>query len=685
MDATWAMEQLLAAVELSRSQSEATTPTATTTISICSAPSQGSGSSSMDTVSFRFRLDGQPILPPLMTSAKRREVQLARQMAEKLEEQYRLTRHSAGTDMASRRSLSQLQQTETLIYDSTRGQARPQTLHLGIQLPTIQVDPPTPQPLVQPIDNTSPRRHNRITDRILQFEQSGLGKLLPKVPDKRILGTSPALAEAADQRKQHQDSRANEIDSPLAEPASFQRSRSFTLEEPSQVLVEHMQREALAIKPSQSLANFQRQTIESQAKRVNRSARSISSNKSNNSNNSNNSNSSRTTKTTIATNTTAAGSSCSSRDREVERIIERALDEHGALEASRKAGVRNYLRGHRERMNQLVIHQEEERRRMQAQFYNQQRQLIEELCAEIDVSSGNENPDGLMSQSTSTGDLQRFSPAPTMSPFSYATPRSYQDVNDFLTMAEDMCQMASPSSARKRLFSPKLSQGYDSEPQPLEEVSAPSTPRSLPLRNSSLTNTRRSGQAVRRRSQTVGSSPRKTIPPADRVVMKSPAKLAGGAGRPKSSPVKNSSTIAKRGTPQPKSASPKSASPPKRQGNKHVDLEQEERQWAATRINAAVRGFLVRRLFATEQVQRIVQTIRDTLIFVLNLHLETCGHGLDAEEPANLRLKARLLQQLCSASRTLHLIFFQTSIKDRIEIIARDRKRIKTKQLLKHR
>lgn len=97
-----------------------------------------------------------------------------------------------------------------------------------------------------------------------------------------------------------------------------------------------------------------------------------------------------------------------------------------------------------------------------------------------------------------------------------------------------------------------------------------------------------------------------------------------------------------------------------------------------------MRGFLIRRLFATEQVQRIVQTIRDTLIFVLNLHLETCGNNLDAEEPANLRLKARLLQQLCSASRTLHLIFIQTNTKERLEIIARDRKRIKTKLLLKH-
>ncbi|XP_043949353.1 uncharacterized protein LOC108028891 isoform X2 [Drosophila biarmipes] len=654
MDATWAMEQLLAAVELSRSQNEDTTPTASTTISIWSDPSEGSAPGCADPASFRFRLDGQAILPPLITSAKRREVQLARQMALKLEERYRLARHSAGSDMAGRRSLPQLKQTETFIYDSTRSQTRPQTLVLDTQLPTIQVDPPTPQPPLEPVENLSPRRHNRITERILQFEQSGLGKLLPKVQDKRILrsSTSPSIVECNEK-----EVKKTELGSLQPGPASFQRSRSFTLEEPSQVLVEHMQREAQAVKPSQSLVNFQKQTIESQAKRVNRSVRCKSSN--------------------TTTNTTTTGSSCSRRDREVERIIERALGEHGPLEASRRAGVRNYLRSHRERMNQLVLYQEEERRRMQTQFDQQQRQLIEELCAEIDVSSSTENPDGLVSQSTSTGDLQCGLSTPTMSSFSNATPRSFQHLDDFLTM-EDSCRMAAPSSARKRLFSPKLSLGYDSEPQLLGEISTPSTPRSLPLRNSSLTNSRRSGQVVRRRSQTVGS-PRKSNIAAGREVIKSPAKVGSAVGRPKGSPANASSTPSKRGN-----APTRSSSSPKQLKNSHTNLEQEERQWAATRINAAVRGFLTRRLFATEQVQRIVQTIRDTLVFVLNLHLETCGNGLEAEEPANLRLKARLLQQLCTASRTLHMIFFQTNTKERLEIIARDRKRIKTKLLLKH-
>ncbi|XP_046802656.1 flocculation protein FLO11 isoform X1 [Lucilia cuprina] len=102
---------------------------------------------------------------------------------------------------------------------------------------------------------------------------------------------------------------------------------------------------------------------------------------------------------------------------------------------------------------------------------------------------------------------------------------------------------------------------------------------------------------------------------------------------------------------------------------------------AATKINACARGFLVRRLFQTEQIQRIVQTIRDTLIFVLNLHIETMENPEESQTPANIKLKARLLQQLSSACRTLHLVFFQTSVRERMDIIARDRKRIKTKLL----
>ena len=76
----------------------------------------------------------------------------------------------------------------------------------------------------------------------------------------------------------------------------------------------------------------------------------------------------------------------------------------------------------------------------------------------------------------------------------------------------------------------------------------------------------------------------------------------------------------------------------------------EIRNTAATKLQAYIRGFLVRRLFKTEHIQRIVQTIRDTLIFVLNLHVETVDDPIEANKPANIKLKAQLLQQVKNLS-----------------------------------
>ncbi|XP_020714301.1 uncharacterized protein DDB_G0284459 isoform X2 [Ceratitis capitata] len=112
-----------------------------------------------------------------------------------------------------------------------------------------------------------------------------------------------------------------------------------------------------------------------------------------------------------------------------------------------------------------------------------------------------------------------------------------------------------------------------------------------------------------------------------------------------------------------------------------ADEEMKRREAAATKINAHVRGYLVRRLFQTEQVQRIAQTIKDTLIFVLSLHIETCQDPVEANNPNNIKLKTQLVRQLTSAMHTLHLILFQTTPKERMEIISRDRKRIQTKML----
>ncbi|KAL9878827.1 uncharacterized protein ACN2A1_011121 isoform 4-T4 [Glossina fuscipes fuscipes] len=99
----------------------------------------------------------------------------------------------------------------------------------------------------------------------------------------------------------------------------------------------------------------------------------------------------------------------------------------------------------------------------------------------------------------------------------------------------------------------------------------------------------------------------------------------------------------------------------------------------ATKINAHARGYLVRRLFRTEQIQRIVRIIRDTLTFVINLHFETCENSEEANAPENVKLKARLLQQITSAGHSLHSVFFELSTKERLNIIAQDRKRIKSK------
>ncbi|KAH8374182.1 hypothetical protein KR200_010968 [Drosophila serrata] len=589
-----------------------------------------------------------------MTSAKKREAQLARQRAKQLEEQRsrssqgsRSSRTSQGShSMASPRS--GLSQTQTYIYDSTRqGQqqqqqqqhrGRPQTL--GFDVPTIQVNPPTPlMPSQTPTLPLSPERRlqpNKITERIQQFEQSGIGGHIGQILRS---STSPALAEPhlSPQGKPVAKNTVK-LPPPVQEPVALQRSRSFTLEQPSPALVENMRRQGYS-------PNFQRETIESQAKRVVRQPSPPNPN----------------------TSTSLSSRKDQEREREIERMIELVMNKYGLVEARRRGWVRQYLRGHREPMDRLMEYQEGERRRMQAAFEEQQRQLIEQLCAQL------ENPDrsnSRLSDSSSNSNSSTNSSATTCSTsrtitLSITSPRNCPELDGFLA-----ADIAPPTSAaRKCLFSPHPtpSLGYESEPQLLGDSStASSTPRLLPLRNSSLTNSRRQATgaagaggvtkktAPGRRIQPKVSSPTKSLPTSRPGTGASNASAAGaGSGRRK-----NVTTV-------------------EHVQNLELDLDQEEREWAATRINAAVRGFLLRRLFKTEQVQRIVQTIRDTLIFVLNLHLETRGKDVEAEEPGNLRLKARLLQQLYSASRTLHLIFFQTSTKERMEIISRDRKRKK--------
>lgn len=64
---------------------------------------------------------------------------------------------------------------------------------------------------------------------------------------------------------------------------------------------------------------------------------------------------------------------------------------------------------------------------------------------------------------------------------------------------------------------------------------------------------------------------------------------------------------------------------------------------AATIITAYAKGFLTRRLFRTMKIQNIVKTIKDTLLFILDIHFE---NPIANDSPADLKLKTHLIQQV---------------------------------------
>ncbi|SPP74775.1 Hypothetical predicted protein [Drosophila guanche] len=67
-------------------------------------------------------------------------------------------------------------------------------------------------------------------------------------------------------------------------------------------------------------------------------------------------------------------------EQEIDLMIERTLSEH-------VDGLRNYLRTHRDRFQQLAQHQQNERLRMQREFDRQKELLIKQICAEIDMTT----------------------------------------------------------------------------------------------------------------------------------------------------------------------------------------------------------------------------------------------------------------------------------------------------------
>lgn len=61
---------------------------------------------------------------------------------------------------------------------------------------------------------------------------------------------------------------------------------------------------------------------------------------------------------------------------------------------------------------------------------------------------------------------------------------------------------------------------------------------------------------------------------------------------------------------------------------------------AASKIGAAAKGYLVRRLMKTEKVQGLIQTLKDALICAMELHMT------EDIQPADVELHRRLIQQV---------------------------------------
>lgn len=81
-------------------------------------------------------------------------------------------------------------------------------------------------------------------------------------------------------------------------------------------------------------------------------------------------------------------------------------------------------------------------------------------------------------------------------------------------------------------------------------------------------------------------------------------------------------------------------------------------EWAASVIGAHVKGYLVRRIMATDKVRSLIQTIKDALICAMDLHSESTENI----RASDVELHRRLIQQvklhifISSAAKTL---FFQ--------------------------
>lgn len=383
--------------------------------------------------------------------------------------------------MIETRRQSKLQQTKTYIYDSTQQpqlaqhllepppRSRPQTLSIGsnhLLVPTICVNPPTPlcekqPPKPPPCPQICPtleslcnrkltvarRKLNNITNRIMHFEQTGNFGPLCEEPMELLWQNQAMFTPLVDKRMIQRSSTSPALHAGYTnENQQMQRSRSFTLDQPSQALVEHMQRVAnetstsadastptMSLSPyrapslspipkpptpppipsqavveatpmtgssrchlslpgstscsfAQGIEHLRRDTIESKAKQVHRSASGQSF---------------EMCKTVSMSGRRSGGHTpgrLQHQQQQIKELLERALHEttdameeqnvekRRQLAVAKQKMLKDIKSAHRDRFQQLMQYQHEEQRRMQAEFDRQQKLLIEQICADINVS-----------------------------------------------------------------------------------------------------------------------------------------------------------------------------------------------------------------------------------------------------------------------------------------------------------
>ncbi|EEB12393.1 conserved hypothetical protein [Pediculus humanus corporis] len=107
---------------------------------------------------------------------------------------------------------------------------------------------------------------------------------------------------------------------------------------------------------------------------------------------------------------------------------------------------------------------------------------------------------------------------------------------------------------------------------------------------------------------------------------------------------------------------------------KYRDLTKEEYDKyvrAATKITAAVRGYLTRRLLRTAHVQGLITTLKDAIICATQLHSASDIADSDID------LMRRLGRQIEAAWDAVYGVFFNTETTTRLQLIAADRERLK--------